>query len=319
MTAHALNTFEGEVCITEKKLVAEDTFLFRFVPVGNGTFPQWAPGSHVEIRLGEGLIRQYSLCSRSTDRFWEIAVLRSEAGRGGSVQLCDTLGIGDKVEIFGTRNHFGFEDSPRYLFLAGGIGITPILPMIEAAEEAGRSWELHYGARCNEALAFEDRLSQYGDRVTLYPEDRTGRIPLGELTAGLDPATLVYSCGPGPMLNAVEAAMAHLPESMLRIERFAAVEAPQPVGGDQPFKVELALSGETIEVAANESMLDALRKAGTKVDFSCMEGTCGACEVSVLRGKIDHRDAVLTKAEQRAGELVMPCVSRATGTLTLEL
>lgn len=319
MTTHVLDAYEGEVLVTEKKVVAEDTFLFRLEPVGDDRFPRWEPGSHVELRLGEGLTRQYSLCGSSTDQFWEIAVLRSSAGRGGSVRLCDTLNVGDKVEIFGPRNHFVFEDAPRYLFLAGGIGITPILPMIEAAEEAGRSWELHYGARCLEALAFEDRLSQYGDRVKLYPEDRTGRIPLGELTAELDPATVVYSCGPGPMLNAVEGAMAHLPESMLRIERFAAVQPPLPTGGDQPFAVELALSGRTIEVGADESMLDALRKAGADVDYSCMEGTCGSCEVAVLCGKIEHRDAVLTKAEQRAGGLMMPCVSRGTGTLTVEL
>lgn len=319
MTSHLPDAYEGEALVTEKRIVAEDTFLFRFAPVGAERFPQWRPGSHVELRLGEGLARQYSLCGSSTDHSWEIAVLRSAAGRGGSVRLCDTVNVGDRVGMYGTRNHFGFEDAPRYLFLAGGIGITPILPMIEAAEDAGRDWELHYGARCSEALVFVDRLSQYGDRVTLYPEDRTGRIPLGDLTAGLHPDTMVYSCGPGPMLSAVERAMAHLPESMLRIERFAAVQVSLPPGGDQPFKVELALSGKTIEVAGDESMLDALRKAGAEVDYTCLEGTCGACEIPVLRGEIDHRDAVLTKAEQRAGELIMPCVSRGTGTLTLEL
>lgn len=319
MSAHVLDAYEGEAVVVAKRLVAQDTFLFTFAPVGAGRFPKWRPGSHIEVRLSGGLVRQYSLCGSRADQSWDIAVLRSADGRGGSVQMCDTVDVGDTVGVFGTRDLFRFEEAPRYVFIAGGIGITPIMTMIEAAEDAGREWELHYGARCRTALAFIERLERYGERVTLYPEDQVGRIPLVELTTGLDSSTMVYACGPGPMLAAVEEAMAHLPESMLRVERFMAEPAQQPPGRDQPFQIELAKSGRTIEVGADESMLNALINADLDVDYSCMDGTCGSCEISVLSGRIDHRDVVLTASERESGELMLPCVSRGTGTLTVDL
>ncbi|GKQ41902.1 PDR/VanB family oxidoreductase [Streptomyces sp. A012304] len=277
-------------------------------PLGE-PLPAWEPGAHVDLVLDAGLERQYSLCGDPADRtVWRIAVLREPDGRGGSAYVHERLGQGDKVRVRGPRNHFALRPAPRYRFIAGGIGITPILPMLAAAEAAGAEWTLLYGGRTRASMAFTDELAAYGDRVTLAPQDETGLLDLAPVLDDLPEGTLVYCCGPGPLLDAVEA---RCPSGALRVERFQAKE--QHSGEDDEFEVVLAQSGHTLTVAPGVSVLDAVRAAGVEVLFSCAEGTCGTCETDVLEGSPDHRDSVLSDEEREAGETMLICVSRCRG------
>ncbi|MDX3797488.1 PDR/VanB family oxidoreductase [Streptomyces sp. AK04-3B] len=269
----------------------------------------WEPGAHVDVVLGPGLERQYSLCGDPADRSaWRIAVLREPAGRGGSAHVHEEVRQGDKIRVRGPRNHFALRPAARYRFIAGGIGITPVLPMLAAAEAAGAEWRLLYGGRTRESMAFTEELARYGERVTVAPQDETGLLDLASVLDELPEDALVYCCGPGPLLDAVEE---RCPAGALHVERFQAKE--RPAGTEAEFEVELRQSGRTVTVAPDVSVLDAVRAAGVEVLFSCTEGTCGTCETDVLEGVPEHRDSVLTAEEREAGETMMICVSRCRG------
>ncbi|MFF9020311.1 PDR/VanB family oxidoreductase [Streptomyces eurythermus] len=274
--------------------------------------PSWTPGAHIDLVLAPDLVRQYSLCSSPEDtRVWRVAVLREREGRGGSLHVHEGLSEGDQVRVRGPRNHFPLEGAERYLFIAGGIGITPILPMLERAERQGSAWELVYGGRTLASMAFRDALvARYGERVRVRPEDVYGLLDLDALLGTPRPGTLVYCCGPEPLLKAVEERCADWPAGTLHVERFAPKE-PQPPLRDGAFEVELARSGVTVSVPPDKSVLRAVEEAGVRVLSSCREGTCGTCETTVLDGTVDHRDSLLTPAEQEAHDTMMICVSRA--------
>jgi len=283
--------------------------------------PEWAPGAHLDLRLGDGLTRQYSLCGDPHDRsVWRIAVLREPESRGGSRHVHEALTEGAEVDVRGPRNHFPLVDSPKYLFIAGGIGITPILPMLTAAEAAGAAWELHYGGRSRRSMAFLEALEDAtGNRVTLHPQDEVGLIDLPRILGTPRPDTLVYTCGPEPLLDAVEAHCAGWPEGTLHLERFSPKDVGEPVRTES-FEVELATSGLTLTVPPDRSILEVVEEAGIPVLSSCQEGTCGTCETPVLEGEVDHRDSLLTPAEQAANDTMFICVSRAAcPKLVLEL
>ncbi|MFI2203444.1 PDR/VanB family oxidoreductase [Streptomyces sp. NPDC020192] len=284
-------------------------------PLGQD-LPAWEPGAHVDLLLGPELERQYSLCSDPADRSaWRIAVLRERTGRGGSAHVHDELGAGDKVRVRGPRNHFRLEPSPHYRFVAGGIGITPLLPMLAAAEAAGAEWSLLYGGRSRASMAFTAELARYGDRVTLAPQDEAGLLDLAPVLDDVPDGTLVYCCGPGPLLDAVEE---RCPAGRLRVERFQ--PKAQQAGSGSEFEVVLARSGRTLTVAPEVSVLETVRAAGVEVLYSCTEGTCGTCETDVLEGAPEHRDSVLTEEERAAGDTMMICVSRCRGArLVLDL
>jgi ferredoxin-NADP reductase len=240
--------------------------------------PAWEPGAHVDLLLDDGLTRQYSLCGDPADRTtWRVAVLREPAGRGGSAHVHQELHEGAAVAVRGPRNHLPLVEAPGYLFLAGGIGITPILPMLRAAKAAGRPWELHYGGRSRRSMAFLEALEDAtGGRITLHPQDEVGLIDLDRLLAEPRPDTLVYCCGPEPLLAAVEARCAAWPEGALRVERFAPKDTGEPVRSDA-FEVGLASSGRVLTVPPEQSVLQVLEDAGIDVLSSCTEGTCGTC------------------------------------------
>jgi ferredoxin-NADP reductase len=283
--------------------------------------PPWAAGAHIDLRLPGGLTRQYSLCGDPADRsVWRIAVLREPESRGGSAHVHNALVEGAGVEVRGPRNHFPLVPAPRYLFIAGGIGITPILPMIDAADAAGAEWELHYGGRSRRSMAFLESLEgAAGQRVTLHPQDEVGLIDLDALLTTPRPGTLIYCCGPEPLLVAVEQRCAGWPEGSLHLERFAPKDVGEPVLTDA-FEVELALSGLSLTVPPEKSVLQVVEEAGIDVLSSCTEGTCGTCETTVLSGEVDHRDSLLTPAEQAANDTMFICVSRAAcPKLVLEL
>ncbi|MCC5475390.1 PDR/VanB family oxidoreductase [Streptomyces barringtoniae] len=307
---------ELELAVEKREFAADGVLALALRDPLGRELPSWEPGAHVDLLLGPGLERQYSLCGDPADRSaWRIAVLREPAGRGGSARVHEQVGEGTRVRLRGPRNHFRLEPAPRYRFIAGGIGITPILPMLAAAEQAGADWRLLYGGRTRSSMAFTDELTCYGDRVTLAPQDETGLLDLGPVLDGLPEGTLVYCCGPGPLLDAVEE---RCPAGVLRVERFRPRD--QQTGGSEQFEVVLARSGRTVTVPAEVSVLDAVRAAGVEVLYSCTEGTCGTCETDVLEGAPDHRDSVLTEEERSAGDTMMICVSRCRGArLVLDL
>lgn len=305
-----MTVYEAELVVDRREFAADGVLALTLRhPLGE-ELPAWEPGAHLDVVLGPELERQYSLCGDPADRnAWRIAVLREPDGRGGSAHVHEQLGQGDKVRVRGPRNHFALRPAPRYRFIAGGIGITPILPMLAAAEAAGAEWTLLYGGRSRRSMAFTEELSRYGGgRVTVAPQDETGLLDLASVLDDVPEGTLVYCCGPGPLLDAVEA---RCPAGLLHIERFAPKE--QEDGENTEFEVELALSGKTVTVSPDASVLDAVRAAGVEVLFSCTEGTCGTCETDVLDGTPDHRDSVLTAEEQESGETMMICVSRCRG------
>ncbi|POX41379.1 PDR/VanB family oxidoreductase [Streptomyces sp. Ru72] len=311
-----MTAYEAELVVDRRESAAEGVLALTLRhPLGE-ELPAWEPGAHIDVVLGPGLERQYSLCGDPADRHaWRIAVLRELDGRGGSAHVHEQVREGDKVRVRGPRNHFPLRPSARYRFVAGGIGITPLLPMLAAADAAGAEWTLLYGGRTRGSMAFTEELSRYGDRVTVAPQDETGLPDLASVLDDLPDGTLVYCCGPGPLLDAVEE---RCPSGALHVERFQ--PKVQQTDGDSEFEVVLSRSGRTLTVPANVSVLDTVRAAGVEVLYSCTEGTCGTCETDVLEGTPDHRDSVLTDEERDSGETMMICVSRCRGArLVLDL
>jgi ferredoxin-NADP reductase len=311
---------ELDLVLEKKEAVADDVVRLVLRHPDGYELPAWAPGAHVDLVLADGLVRQYSLCGDPDDlSTLHVAVLREEAGRGGSRRVHDELGEGDVVHVRGPRNHFPLVQADRYLFIAGGIGITPILPMIAQVEASGADWKLVYGGRTRSSMAFRAELQdRYPGKVVLHPQDEAGLLDLPTLLA--DPgATAVYCCGPEGLLAAVEERCASLPKGTLHVERFAPKEGAAD-GPRESFEVELAQSGTILTVPADRSVLDVVEDSGVQVLSSCQEGTCGTCETTVLSGIPDHRDSVLTDDEQAANDTMMICVSRSCSPrLVLEL
>ncbi len=306
--------------VLSKNEVAERVVSLELAPAGDGVdLPEWKPGAHIDLACGDGVVRQYSLCGEQSHAgVWTVAVLREEESRGGSAWVHDMLQEGDEVTVKGPRNNFPLEDAPSYLFVAGGIGITPILPMIRAVEAEGRPWRLAYGGRTRGSMAFMDELAAYGDRVEVYPEDEAGLLDLPAILGEEKPGRRVYCCGPEPLLAAVEKELAPRTNEALHVERFA--PRPDVFGGGEAFEVEVASSGKRVVVGEDESIIDALARIDVEVEFSCREGTCGTCETALLGGVPEHRDSVLEPEEQAANDCMMVCVGRcAQGPLILDL
>ncbi|WP_431877857.1 PDR/VanB family oxidoreductase, partial [Amycolatopsis sacchari] len=312
---------EIDAVLAAKEVLADGVVRLTLRHPGGGPMPEWQPGAHLDLVLGPGLVRQYSLCGDPADRsVLRVAVLREPEGRGGSRHVHDALSEGDRVLVRGPRNHFPLVEAPRYLFIAGGIGITPIVPMIAGAEARGVPWRLAYGGRTRASMAFREELAErYGDRVRVCPQDETGLLDLDTLLGEPRDDTAVYCCGPEPLLKAVEERCAAWPSGALHVERFAPKADPD-AGPHTEFEVQLAQSGVTVTVPADTSILHAVEAAGITVASSCQEGTCGTCETVVLEGVPDHRDSILTEEEQAENETMMICVSRSrTPRLVLDL
>ncbi|MCX4903808.1 PDR/VanB family oxidoreductase [Streptomyces sp. NBC_00878] len=307
-----MTSYEVELVVVRRDLAADGVLALTLRhPLGE-ELPVWEPGAHIDVILGPDLERQYSLCGDPADRHaWRVAVLREPDGRGGSSYVHGQLAVGGKVRVRGPRNHFALQPSPRYRFVAGGIGITPLLPMLAAAEAAGAEWTLLYGGRTRNSMAFTGELARYGDKVRVAPQDESGLLDLASVLGTPQPDTLVYCCGPGVLLDAVEERCAVWPKGSLHVERFQ--PKAQEAGADTEFEVVLERSGRTLTVPADVSVLDTVRAAGVEVLFSCTEGTCGTCETDVLEGTPDHRDSVLTDEERETGETMLICVSRCRG------
>jgi ferredoxin-NADP reductase len=304
-------TDRAQVQVQEKVRVADDVVALTLAAPDGGRLPDWTPGAHVDLTLDNGLTRQYSLCGDRWDAHtYRVGVLLEPASRGGSRYVHEQLEPGHVLGLGGPRNHFPLVPAESYLFVAGGIGITPVLPMIAQADLLGAEWRLLYGGRTRGSMAFLDELSAYGDRVEVRPQDEHGLLDLAGFLGDPRPGTPVYACGPGPLLAAMERACAGWPARALRTERFVAAEQGAPVR-TTAFDVELHRSGRTVTVAPDTSVLEALSAAGVEVLSSCRQGTCGTCETTVLAGVPDHRDSLLGDEERAAGDCMYPCVSRS--------
>jgi ferredoxin-NADP reductase len=311
-----MSTTESEVDlrVAARREVAEGIVELTLADPSGGQLPSWTAGAHVDLVLDPSLTRQYSLCGSTADESsWKVGVLLDPNSRGGSAYVHEKLAEGATVRVRGPRNHFPLLASPRYQFIAGGIGITPILAMIEAAQARGAEWSLLYGGRSRASMAFLDRL-EGDDRVTIWPQDEKGLLDLASALGTPQPDTLVYCCGPGALLDAVEAGCAAWPDGSLHVERFAAKKIEASEDALDTFEVECSRSGVTVAVPEGVSIFDAVEKAGVDVIGSCMEGICGTCEADVLDGTPDHRDSVLSKRERERGDTIMTCVSRSLST-----
>lgn len=303
------------VRVSARRDEAEGVFSLELTPVAGGQLPSWEPGAHIDVAVGAAGVRQYSLCGDPADRpHWRIAVLREPEGRGGSEYLYRTALVDSELRISAPRNNFELVERARYVFIAGGIGITPILPMVAAAQAGGAEWELYYGGRTLAHMAFAEDIARY-PQARLLPQDEHGLLPISDILAG-HPDSAIYCCGPEPLLVAVETEGARH-DSAVFVERFV----PRPVAAPRgSFEVQLASSGITFHIGADESIADVLDAADIGIITSCREGTCGSCETTVLAGDIDHRDSLLTAEEQACGNTMMLCVSRArSDVLVLDL
>lgn len=311
---------EIQVAVGRRTTVALDVVEFELHPVGDDELPSWHPGAHIDVVTGAGIVRQYSLCGDPEDRTsYRIAVLRQNGSRGGSAWLHEQLREDDRIVVSSPRNHFRLESGPHYLFLAGGIGITPLLSMIRRVAADGADWLMHYGGRTRASMAYVDDLQAVdASRVRLLPFDECGLIDLDSALDDVHPEAYVYCCGPEPLIGAAEEACARR-GMRLRTERFSPKDSHSS-RADSPFTVRITSTGAELAVPADRSIVDVLIEAGVDVLTSCEEGTCGTCETAVLAGSPDHRDFVLTEEEQAAGDRILPCVSRShTRQLVLDL
>ena len=304
--------------------IAEGIHRFDLVDPDGAALPPFSGGAHLQVRVPNGLVRRYSLCSDPADgSMYSIAVKREEGGQGGSVSLCDGVAAGDTLPASAPRNDFAMTGSPTSrVFIAGGIGITPIMAMIHQLQAEGRPpWKLWYLTRSPAQTAFLDalRAPDLKGRVVIHhdggdPDQAFDLWPVLDQPKGRH----LHCCGPRGLMQAVRDMTGHWPASAVHFEDFGAAAKPQP--DDRAFRVRLARRGEVVEVPAGTTILEALRAQGVEVAHSCESGTCGSCRTGLLGGAADHRDLVLMEHE-KAGQ-VMVCVSRAaagTDELVLDL
>jgi ferredoxin-NADP reductase len=309
--------FDLDLAVVEVVREADDVVSLTLRSIdGDDALPRWTPGAHLDVFLPSGRQRQYSLCGDPADRSrYRIAVRLILDGGGGSREIHERVRVGDVLRVRGPRNAFSLVAAESYLFVAGGIGITPIRPMVHAASLRGAPWRLAYLGRSRASLPFVDDLEALGGDVAVHTDDESGRADLTEIFGRADAGAAVYVCGPTPVRDAARDLVPRLnPTASLHMERFSA----PPVVGGAPFSVLLARTGATVEVGADESTLAAIRRTRPGVAYSCQQGFCGSCKTRVVAGDVEHRDRLLLDHERTDSMLV--CVSRSAGpTLVLDL
>ncbi|SBT92858.1 Ferredoxin-NADP reductase [Streptomyces sp. DI166] len=289
--------------VTAHEKVADGVVLLR---LEGHDLPRWEPGAHLDLVLPSGLVRQYSLCGDPEDTSsYTVAVRLVEDGRGGSREVHEQVCEGLELEVRGPRNRFPLVEAPAYVFVAGGIGITPVLPMLRALPE-GTDWRLLYGGRSRASMPFLEELAKLDagrGRVRVVAEDEDGRPDLDALFAAAPKDAAVYCCGPEGLMAAVAE---RVPD--VRLERFAPSTSTR---GNGAFELELRRSGRVLTVPADSTVLAAVRAELPDTLYSCEQGFCGTCQQRVLEGEVEHRDELLTDAERDDSMLI--CVSRARG------
>jgi len=299
--------------VSRKEIAAQGIYLFELSALDGTDLPEFTPGSHIVVEAPNKMRRSYSLCNGSHERHrYLIAVKRDEAGRGGSVSMSDELEDGQQLRIGAPRNEFELsKDAKEFVFIAGGIGITPILSMMRHLKHSGSAdFKLYYLTRDKESTAFLDEINTEFPGQVVVHHDNGSRDKAFNFWPVLGTPTRahVYCCGPKPLMDGVQGMTGHWPSEHIHFESFGA--ETKSVAENAPFTVRLIRSNESIEVGAKESILDALRRHGHRVASSCEAGTCGSCRVTYTAGEVDHRDLVLDEDEQK--KEIMICVSRAT-------
>ncbi|CAN5443143.1 PDR/VanB family oxidoreductase [soil metagenome] len=301
--------------ISRRRLVAtdDDVVELTLIPADGGTLRGWHPGAHVDVHLRSGRTRQYSLCGDpDNEREYRIAVRRIPAGGGGSIEM-HALERGQTVEISAPRNAFmmplpgSASRAERIHFIAGGIGITPVLPMVRLAARLGVPWSMCYTGRHRESMPFVEEVQALGGDVLIRTDAEHGLPTAADLLEGVEQGrTAVFACGPPLMIEAVRARIPLDSGTELHVERFS----PLPVVDGAPFELVLAHSGDVVQVDGGTTALAVLRQVRPNVSYSCQQGFCGTCVQTVLSGEVDHRDATLTDLQREEG-LMLVCVSRA--------
>ena len=295
------------------RYAAQDTHLFEFASPDGAPLAAYEPGAHIDLHLPGGLMRQYSLARPyRADQGYLVGVKLDAKTRGGSKWLHDQARVGASFQVGAPRNNFPLkEDAPHTVLVAGGIGVTPIWCMAQRLEEIGAAFDLHYAVRARADAAFLAELERMTPKVRLHVDvEAEAVLDVPAIVAAAPGGSHLYCCGPAPMLEAFEAAAAGRPAESVHVEYFSAPELTPLAGG---FIVVLARSGREFEVAPGSTILETLRSAGLTVPASCEQGVCGTCETTILEGRPDHRDLLLTPAEKASGKTMMICCS---GSLT---
>ena len=299
--------------VTRADKIADGIHLFELRAASGEDLPQFSAGAHIAIRTPNGLLRKYSLCNdpRERDRY-QVAIKREDNGRGGSANLIDKVEVGSELMIAPPVNDFGLPQRAQdFLFIAGGIGITPIMAMIREVTAQGKRFRLYYCARSPETTAFVDELSapEFAGLVTIHHDqgDPARSLDLKPVLAERRNREHLYCCGPRPLMEAVRRMTDHWSSTAVHFEAFS--EAETHKADDKPFRVRLARAGKVVDVPASKTILEVLRENGLEVPSSCETGTCGTCRTKLLAGEADHRDLVL--AEHERADTIMICVSRA--------
>jgi ferredoxin-NADP reductase len=311
------------VRVTEKAALNDLVTRFRFEPVAGGLLPTFSGGAHTVVEMRDGEITRlnpYSLMSDPFDQTaYTISVRRDDAGRGGSLFMHNQVNVGDEMVISNPVNLFSLDLRARkHLMIAGGIGITPFLAQIKQLDRAHGNWELHYACRSEALGSYVDYMTAtHPNDVKVYYDDQDQAIDLENLLDGQPLGTHIYVCGPKGMIDWVRGKAAELgwPREAVHYEEFL---APKP---GKPFEVKLAVSNKVIQVGEQESLLEAIERAGVDAPYLCRGGACGMCETRVIdyAGNFIHRDHWLEDEEHSSGEKIMPCVSRFEGkTLVLD-
>ena len=297
-----------EVRLTAIRYAARDTNIYEFQRPDGKPLPGYTAGSHVDLHLPNGLIRNYSLIvSRPEPATYTFGIKRDPASRGGSRYIHDELKVGRTVTISPPRNNFPLkEDAEATIILAGGIGITPIWCMVQRLEELGRPWRLHYCCRARADMAFLDPIEGMASARLHFDDENGGRfLDVAKIVGEAPTHAHLYCCGPADMMQAFESATASWPRAQVHVEYFTPKAEPAARKGG--FTVELARSGQEFFIPEGQSILEILLDHGIDVDYSCELGICGACEQRVISGAPEHHDAILTEEEQAENKRVMIC------------
>lgn len=301
--------------VTRNEPIADGIYLLELRGAAEASLPAFTAGAHITLKTPKGLLRKYSLCNDPAERDrYQVAIKREASGRGGSIDLIDNVKVGDTLMVAPPVNDFGLPPRGQdFLFIAGGIGVTPMVAMIHELRAAGKRFRLFYFNRTPEMTAFRDALSapELKDSVIIHYDqgDPARSYDLKPVLKERQNREHLYCCGPWPLMEAVRAMTDHWSPTAVHFEAFS--EAETHKASDKPFNVRLARTGKTVAVPADKTILEVLRDNGLDVPSSCETGTCGTCRTKMLAGEADHRDLVL--AEHEKADTIMICVSRAKG------
>ena len=299
------------VRVRSLKWEAPGVLSLELTDADGGALPPFEPGAHIDLKLPDGTLRQYSLCGDPSDTSHYRIGVRSIGGGASSGFIHRELRPGELLTVSAPRNNFPLVDAPRYIFIAGGIGITPLLPMMRQASAKGRPWTLLYCNRREQDAPFLAEIKALDGEISLHTSEAGTRLDPAQRFGTMQKDTMVYCCGPERLMTEVEVATAAWPEGSVRFEWFLPHERHDETGN--AFEVVCQASGVTVTVPPDKSILEALFEAGIDVPSSCEQGICGTCETRVISGEIDHRDSILSDSERAASLTMMICVSRARG------